>query len=64
MKKNNLSTVKKLTRNDLKKLSGGQGGCTPGLWVYVYRTELADGSSVGNGGEDGGMVLEYQKGTC
>lgn len=64
MKKNKLKTVKKLTRNDLKNVSGGQGNCTPGLWVYVYRTEYADGSPVSTGGEDGGMVLEYQPGTC
>ncbi len=57
MKKNKLEKMKKLSKNDLKNVSGGTGKCTGGFPIFEYHTYDADGNPVSTGGDDGGWVL-------
>lgn len=68
MKNKKLAKLKALTRDDLKKVSGGQGGCTGGYYTMEYVTygdDTTPGNSLDTGGEDDGKwVLTYHPRVC
>lgn len=58
MKKVDLTKLKlkKLSKKELKNVSGGQGKCTGGFPIFEYHT-YDDNGPVSNGEEDGGWVI-------